>query len=117
LIDFYQEQLRYQIEGSPFSEDFIISVAGDEPVCLAALDGTELTTLGSGEGELRVRGIFDESVERETGNKAIRNKPRLYVYRWINPMPQSTKVIVRGKEYAATSYDKDANTGIVVWLR
>lgn len=107
-------ELAYQLEESPFSEEFIITwEAGDEPVCLAALDGTELP---AGEN-LRVRGIFDESVEREPGNSAIRKKPRLYVYRWLHPMPQGTKVIVRGKEYAAASFDKDANMGIVVWLR
>lgn len=81
---------------------------------MLALDGT-LTTLDG--HELRVRGIFDESVEREAGNSAIRKKPRLYVYRWLHPMPTDTRVVVRWKEYIATSYDMDANMGIVVWLR
>jgi hypothetical protein len=112
----FDEDLAYQLEQSPFSEEFSITwEAGDDPVWLAATDGTKLTEIAG--GVAAVRGIFDESVEREEGNNAIRKKPRLSVYRWIHPMPQGTRVTVRGKEYTAVSFDKDANMGIVVWLR
>jgi hypothetical protein len=117
-MNFQNEQLKYQIEEqSPFSEEFVITWEAEDaskPV-LVALDGQELSVLEN--CELRVRGIFDESVERESANSAIRKKPRLYVYRWLRPMPAETRVVVRSKEYVATSYDIDANMGIVVWLR
>ncbi|MDR0374405.1 MAG: hypothetical protein LBH85_01595 [Treponema sp.] len=110
----FGDELACQLEQSPFSEEFVI--AGDEPVCLTALDGEVAAVEG---GNLRVWGIFDESVERDSANNAIRKKPRLYVYRWIYPLPPESKVkvIVRGKKYTAESVDKDANMGFVVWLR
>jgi hypothetical protein len=111
----FDDHLAFLLERSPFSEEFRISwEAGSGQVCLTALNGEKQDVP---EGALLVRGIFDESVEREPGNKAIRKKPRICVYRWINPMPQETKVVVRGKEYTAVSYDKDMNMGIVVWSR
>ena len=125
----YETDLRFQLEGSPFSEDCTVRWSGegngDDPVVLTALDGTEIITingvsiaaLGGGESSLVVRGIFDESVERDAGTKAARVKPRLLVFRWPVPTPAGTRVTVRGKEYAVTSQERDANLGIVVWLR
>jgi hypothetical protein len=112
----YREQLKYQLEQSPFSEEIIVTFETHNPVCLAAVDKQE-TAIFESSGELRIMGIFDESVEREMNTSAIRKKPRVYVYRWLSPMPEGTRVVVRGKQYSATSYDKDANMGIVVWLR
>jgi hypothetical protein len=76
-----------------------------------------IAALGGGETGLAVRGIFDEAVERDAGTKAVRVKPRLLVFRWPVPTPAGMRVTVRGKEYAVASQERDANMGIVVWLR
>jgi hypothetical protein len=92
---------------------------------LAALDGTEISTIdglsvsviAALEEGLAVRGVFDESPERDAGSKALRVKPRVLVFRWPVPSPAGLRVTVRGREYAAASCERDANLGIAVWLR
>jgi hypothetical protein len=126
VSSFIAEDLRFQLEESPFSEEIILRwTIGDAGVTLIALDGTEITAingagigaLGGGETGLVLRGIFDESAERDAGTKSVRVKPRVLVFRWPVPAPPDTRVRVRGKEYAVTSHERDANLGIVAWLR
>jgi hypothetical protein len=118
---FFLEDLRFQLEDSPFSEEITLRWAGEgsgDGPALAALDGTEISAIdGAGEGGLALRGIFDESPERDAGTKAARVKPRVLVFRWPVPSPAGLRVTVRGKEYAVTSQERDANLGIVAWLR
>ena len=131
MSPFFAEDLRFQLEESPFSEAFTLrwggdgEGSGDGPAVLAALDGTEISTIDGlnisviaalAEG-LDIRGIFDESAERDAGSKAVRVKPRILVFRWPVPSPAGMRVTVRGKEYAVASQERDANMGIAVWLR
>jgi hypothetical protein len=132
----YAEALRWHIEHSPFSEDVIVHVSeawfidGGNAGTLeweTIFDGADAKTPpgeyqylpgGEGEGEtLVLRGIFDESVERDEGSKATRRKPRAAVSAWPKMAQAGTRVTIRGKEYAVTSYEADANLGMVVWLR
>lgn len=126
MLPQHAETMRWQTERSPFSENIVIT--GDESWLTdgsvafeCAFDtGTDnhiLTPLGGGETGVVVRGIFDESVERDEGSKATRRKPRVIVFAWPKEARAGTKVLVRGKEYAVTSCETDANLGMVVWLR
>jgi hypothetical protein len=88
------EDLRFQIENSPFSEDFIVYAP---------------------EGESAIRGLFDESVMADEKQQSTRVVPRITVV----DFPQDTAEIVirvRGKDYHVNKRDVDANIGIVVWL-
>lgn len=124
----FERDLQFQLERSPFSEEITVHWGGEyaEPVELVTLDGTviktlsgdDLVTLGGEAGVgIVLKGIFDESAEREPGNKATRVKPRVYVFCWLRRTPPGTRVTIRGKEYGVTSHESDANLGIVVWLR
>jgi hypothetical protein len=119
----HAETLRWQIERSPFSEDITIAGnGGEESVAFetafeAGEAGYGLAPLDGGETGVVVRGIFDVSIERDEGNKATRRKPRVTVYAVPCGTKAGTRVTVRDKEYAVTSYEADANLGIVVWLR
>jgi hypothetical protein len=122
MLTQHAETLRWQTEHSPFSEDIIFIVSGGGTVEFErAFDAGEpeysLARLEGGETGVVVRGIFDESVDRDEGNKATRRKPRAAVYCVPVGTKAGTRVIIRGREYAVTSYEADANLGMEVWLR
>ncbi|MDR1469328.1 MAG: hypothetical protein LBT00_08555 [Spirochaetaceae bacterium] len=127
--------MRFQIERSPFSEDitfidddytWVVDSGGAASVEFefAFLNGEAadtdfdytLVSLGAGVGVV-VRGIFDSSTERDEGNKAARTKPRVIVFGWPKAARAGTRLIVRDREYTAASFERDANLGMVVWLR
>lgn len=93
----FASDLRFQIENSPFSEDFIFMEGGNPAKY--------------------VRGLFDDSIERDEGNKAFRRKPRLVVFSAPENAGPGTKIVVRGREYTFTSQEADANLGVIIWLR
>jgi hypothetical protein len=126
--------LRFQIECSPFSETVAFVVGNDTVVadsagnqtvefdCVfsgaeAANPGFRLVPLGDGLTGVAVSGLFDNSTERDEGNKAARRKPRVIVFRWPKSARADTAVIVREQEFKVTSFERDANLGMVVWLR
>jgi hypothetical protein len=120
----YADDLRFQIERSPFSEEIVFAGnPGDsvldgentiEFVTVAGGKGFEYTLLENG---VAVRGLFDESAERDEASRATRRKPRVTVFGCPLWVRTGTHVLVRGKQFAVTSYEADANLGIVVWLR
>jgi hypothetical protein len=136
MLPQHAKTLRWQIERSPFSEDIVfvgdtdtwlVDSGGAADVafeCAFINGGSEdvqfeysLLPLGVGEIGVVVRGIFDESAERDEGNKAFRRKPRVIVFGWPKETRPGTRVVIRGKKYAVASFEADANLGMVVWLR
>jgi hypothetical protein len=134
LLPRYFEDLKFQLESSPFSEEFVLT--GDEGWMLdngsppqvefeyafdnAGAGDTEYEYRFvplDGEGNVKLRGIFDESVERNETNQSTRRKSRVYLFGFPKGTKRGTPLIVRGKRYEVTSYETDANLGIVVWLR
>jgi hypothetical protein len=135
MLPRHVEDLRFQIERSPFSED--IAFIGDEETWVIDSGGARtvdfefaffnggaedidfeyvLAPDGAGIGVV-VRGIFDESAERDEGSKATRRKPRAVVFGWPKAARAGTRLRIRGREYTAASFEKDANLGMVVWLK
>jgi hypothetical protein len=118
----YADDLRFQIERSPFSEEIVFAGNPGDPVLG---DPVEFVTVAGGkefdytllENGVAVRGLFDESVERDEASRATRRKPRVTVFGCPLWVRTGTHVLVRGKQFAVTSYEADANLGIVVWLR
>jgi hypothetical protein len=91
----YQESLRYQIEQSPFTEQFTIRREAEDEIIL---------------------GIFDESVERDKDKHSTRRKPRIIVFTVPEYQSGETKIIVREKEYKIMNHETDANHGSILWL-
>jgi hypothetical protein len=127
MLPRYADDLRFQIERSPFSEEITVCMfrpftkdCKDIEFVFAysnnAVLDYRIVPVGAGTGVV-VRGIFDESVERDEGSKALRRKLRVRVYGWPKSAGHATAVRIRDTEYAVTSYEADANLGIVVWLR
>ena len=133
MLPRHAEDLRFHLERSPFSEDVTVCIPLDAPDADEAgasnprfecgFDGWgdagfnyTLVPLEGAAGVV-LRGIFDESVERDEGNKALRRKPRVTVFAWPRAAKAGTRVLVRGKEYAVASCEADANLGMAVWLR
>jgi hypothetical protein len=92
----FPEQLRWQLERSPFSEDFTVEPESDPP--------------------FTVRGIFDESVLTGDERKTTRPVPRILLYEAPEYISGKTKVIARGKVYHAQKHEIDANIGVVLYL-
>jgi hypothetical protein len=112
LIEFYKEQLRHQIERSPFSEDFIINTI--EPLQLESVFGDK-ETRGDAGGCI-VRGIFDNSIDHDVPHSATKPKPRLVLYLFPRNLPQDTTITIRGKQYKIRKQEADANIGYVIHL-
>ena len=135
MLPRHAEDLRFHLERSPFSED--VTVVDDSQTLVVDKGGArtvdfECAFNNGGAGDIVfeyslvpvegvsgvvLRGIFDESVERDEGNKALRRKPRVIVFAWPRAAKAGTRVLVRGKEYAVASCEADANLGMAVWLR
>jgi hypothetical protein len=136
MLPRHAEDLRFDIERSPFSE--AIAFVIDES-CLVdtgrtlpevemdyAFTGVDMEKaheeyilhwLGGGLIDVLVFGIFDDSTEKDDAAKAARRKPRVTVFRWPKAARAGTKVLVRGREFTVASFERDANLGMVVWLR
>jgi hypothetical protein len=104
-------------------DGWITDDGGERSVAFeSAFDGCgaadyRLVPLDGGETGVVMRGIFDESVERDEGSKATRRKPRVILFAWPREARAGTRVIIRGREFAVTSFEADANLGTVGWLR
>ncbi len=93
----FSEDLKAQIEQSPFSEIFTVTPAG-------------------GGEPFSIRGIFDESVLIIDGKSTTRPVPRIMLYEMPEYESGKTEVVVRGRIYHAQKHETDANTGYVLWL-
>jgi hypothetical protein len=137
MLPRHAEDLHFDIEHSPFSE--AITFVIDES-CLVdtgrtlpevemdcAFTGVDMEhaheeyvieySHGAGLVGVWLFGLFDESSEKDDAAKTARRKPRVTVFRWPKAARAGTKVLVRGREFTAASFEKDANLGMVVWLR
>jgi hypothetical protein len=112
LTDFQKEQLQYQIERSPFSEEFVITCEG--PLELVSVFG-EVEMRGDDTGCI-VRGLFDSSIDQDTAHSVSKPKPRLMVYSFPRDLPQDTSITVRGKAYRIRKQEVDTNIGYVIHL-
>jgi hypothetical protein len=130
-----RRQLRWQIEESPDSEEFVIPAGdvgfildGGTPSTLEWMylfDGATASTPDSeyeyiiepwDGGDITFRGIFDESVENDAAHTSTRRVPRLILFGVPSFVSKGTPVIVRGKQMAVTKMEADANIGIVLRL-
>jgi hypothetical protein len=135
--DFRLRQLKWQIEQSPDSEEFVISSGGQTPDWI--INGEDAGTIqwqtmfdGGGAdtpesaylyflssytgGDIKIRGIFDECVENDKERGATRRVPRVILFAVPAGIKRGVPVIIRGKEYKIEKQEIDANTGIVLRL-
>jgi hypothetical protein len=113
LTDFYKERLRRGIEGSPFSEDFVIHLAG--PLEFESAFG-EVETRGDASGRIAARGLFNSGVERDAARETTKPAPRVVLYAAPRLLPRDTVVTVRGEEFRARKMESDASLGFVIHL-
>jgi hypothetical protein len=123
----FADDLRYTIEESPFSEEIVVNepdgnvwnITDGYPrtIEFERLSGGAYSFVPyDGSGSVTINGLFDESVEDSYDRKTRRRKPRVVVFGWPRHTPNGTIIEVNGKTYKVTSYEVDANVGIVVWL-
>jgi hypothetical protein len=135
--DFRLRQLKWQIELSPDSEEFIIPSGGQTPDWI--INGGDAGTIqwqtmfdGGGAdtpesayqyflssytvGDIKIRGIFDECAENDRERGATRRVPRVILFAVPAGIKRGVPVIIRGKEYKIEKQEIDANTGIVLRL-
>jgi hypothetical protein len=122
-----------QIEESPFSEEFEVSLDSGRTVWIMEGDGIAFEYVfdnGRVEtdpakymfepmeegGVVKISGYFDESVKVDEGTKRTVPVPRLVVWKWPLGTPVNAKVEVRGKSYKFVKREVDANIGMVIWL-
>jgi hypothetical protein len=93
----YEENLKWQIEQSPFSEEFTVTPpAGGEPFI--------------------VRGIFDKSVKIDDGKMSTIGVPRIIVFSVPAYDPGKTEILVRKKTFRIQKHETDANVGCLLFL-
>jgi hypothetical protein len=136
-LSFRLRQLKWQIEQSPDSEDFIIPTGGLAPDWIingGNADAAEWLTMFDGGGadapeggyryllsggwrdDIVVRGVFDESVENDKERQTTRRVPRVILFSVPAGNKKGVKIIVRGKTYKIEKQEIDANIGIVLRL-
>jgi hypothetical protein len=136
-LSFRLQQLKWQIEESPDSEEFIIPTGGGTPEWM--IDGGDANTVEwqtmfdggnantpsseyayffvSDTGEdIKLRGIFDECVENDKARQTTRRVPRVILFSVPSGNKKGVKIIVRGKVYSIEKQEIDANIGIVLRL-
>ncbi|MDR3355793.1 MAG: hypothetical protein LBO04_01225 [Spirochaetaceae bacterium] len=135
--NFRLRQLKWQIEESPDSEDFIIPAGGGSSEWLVEggtpdtiqwetmYDGGNAETpeseyryfLDGNSGEnITVRGIFDECVENDKGRGTTRRVPRVILFSVPAGNKRGVPIIIRGREYKIEKQEIDANIGIILRL-
>lgn len=94
-LEMRQAQLKYQIEESPFSEEFEIL---------------------SENGNIKIKGIFDISVQTSADRNNTQNVPRIIVFSAPVYVPQKTVIAVRGKKYKINRHEDNPDIGVILWL-
>jgi hypothetical protein len=132
-------QLKWQIEESPDSEEFIIPSGGGAPEWL--INGGDANTVewqtmfdgggagtplseyvyffdsnGGGGADIKLRGIFDECVENDKARQTTRRVPRVILFSAPSGNKKGVQIIIRGKAYRIEKQEIDANIGIVLRL-
>jgi hypothetical protein len=136
-LSFRLLQLKWQIEESPDSEEFIIPAGREPPEWIidggdagaikwqTMFDGGNALTpeseyqyylQGVNGEDIIVRGIFDECVENDAGRGATRRVPRVILFAVPEGNKKGLPIIIRGKEYKIETQAIDANIGIILRL-
>jgi hypothetical protein len=136
-LSFRLQQLKWQIEESPDSEEFIIPIGAALPDWIinggdagtvqweTMFDGGNALTpesdyqyfLQGDTGEnIITRGIFDECVENDAGRGATRRVPRVILFSVPAGNKRGVPIIIRGKTYKIEKQEIDANIGIILRL-
>jgi hypothetical protein len=136
-LGFRLRQLKWQIEESPDSEEFIIPFGGEAPEWVidggeagaiqwqtmfdggnaqTPEDGYQYYLAGVTGEDIILRGIFDECVENDAGRGATRRVPRVILFSVPAGNKKGAVVIIRGKTYKIEKQEIDANIGIILRL-
>lgn len=130
-LSFRLSQLKWQIEESPDSEEFVIPTGGEAPEWM--IDGGDADTVqwqtmfdggdaqtpeggyqyflaGNSGGDIVLRGIFDECVENDGGRGATRRAPRVILFSVPAGNKKGAAIVIRGKTYKIEKQEIDANT-------
>ena len=98
MIATFADQLKSQIEDSPFSREMSIApaIAGGDPII--------------------VRGIFDESVRSDENRKTTVPVPRILLYQKPAYTPRETQATIGGETFILCRHEIDAELGTLIYL-